>query len=206
MNDILLRYQQECDRESDINEHLPTLRKYARECHVVSEMGVREMVSTWALLLGVVENRSPLNKTMYCVDLVEPAGLSNAVDLASQNGVNLRYIQQDSATVTFDRPNDLLFIDTWHVYGHLKRELTHHHAAVKKYIIIHDTEIDKEHGESIRQGLDVNAQSQSFGYPVSEIVCGLQKAIDEFLAQHREWVLFEHFKNNNGLTVLKRAP
>ena len=35
---------------SDINEHLPTLRKYAEECDHITEMGVRWIVSTYAFL------------------------------------------------------------------------------------------------------------------------------------------------------------
>ena len=44
------KYQEHCERYSDIHEHLPTLYKYAAECDHVTEMGVREVVSTWAFL------------------------------------------------------------------------------------------------------------------------------------------------------------
>ncbi len=37
---------------SDINEHLPVLKKYAEQCDHVTEMGVRYIVSTFALVLA----------------------------------------------------------------------------------------------------------------------------------------------------------
>ena len=37
------------NERSDINEHIPTLLKYAEECDHITEMGVRKGVSLWAL-------------------------------------------------------------------------------------------------------------------------------------------------------------
>ena len=69
---------------------------------------------------------------------------------------------------------------------------------------MHDTEVDKVEGETIRNGWNAQEQSAKTGIPVSEITCGLQKAIDEFLAEHPEWRVKIHFTHNNGLTVLER--
>lgn len=46
------KYTELCVNPSDINEHLPTLKKYAEECDHITEMGVRGIVSTYALLMG----------------------------------------------------------------------------------------------------------------------------------------------------------
>jgi hypothetical protein len=100
---------------------------------------------------------------------------------------------------------ELLFIDTWHVYGHLKRELARWHSCVTKYIILHDTTVDEWEGETIRCGWNAEQQSQQSGIPVDEIKKGLWPAVEEFLANHSEWILHERFTNNNGLTVLKRV-
>lgn len=206
MNVIIDRYNHRCSEDSDIRDHIPTLRRYASDCAVVAEMGVRAVVSTWGILLGLAESRCDRPRSMYCVDLAQPPGISEVISLAKQVSVDLQYFQSDSAKVVFPEPVDMLFIDTWHVYGHLKRELAHHHEKVNKYIIMHDTEVDRVFGESLRCGWDVVAQSQSSGYPEEEISCGLQKAIDEFLEAHPEWTLLEHFVHNNGLTVLARRP
>jgi len=45
-------YIEKCNTPSDINEHLPTLKKYAEECSHITEMGVRWVVSTYGLLMG----------------------------------------------------------------------------------------------------------------------------------------------------------
>jgi hypothetical protein len=45
-----------CDTPSDINEHLPTLYKYATECGSILELGVRGCISSWALLNGLLKN------------------------------------------------------------------------------------------------------------------------------------------------------
>ena len=81
---------------------------------------------------------------------------------------------------------DLVFIDTWHVYGQLKRELNKFSVITNKYIIMHDTTIDETFGELIRYGGNAIEQSKITGIPVEEINCGLQKAIDEFLLTNRE--------------------
>jgi hypothetical protein len=99
---------------------------------------------------------------------------------------------------------DLLFIDTWHVYGQLKRELARWNRHAKKYIILHDTEVDKWLGETIRRELDADSQSREFGIPVAEINRGLWPAVLEFLEEHPEWTLLEKYTNCNGLTVLTR--
>jgi hypothetical protein len=39
---------------------------------------------------------------------------------------------------------------------------------------------------------------------VDEIRRGLKPALYEFLNAHPEWVVYEHFMNNNGLSVLTR--
>ena len=103
-----------------------------------------------------------------------------------------------------ERKFDLTFIDTWHVYGQLKRELLKFSKITKKYIIMHDTTVDAEKGETMRLGLDSKKQSLESGYSIEEIECGLQKALNEFLFTNREWRVKEVFENNNGLTVLER--
>ena len=99
---------------------------------------------------------------------------------------------------------DLTFIDTWHVYGQLKRELAKFSKITNKYIILHDTTVDEIYGETIRIGWNATVQSYDTGIPIDEINCGLGRAVDEFLAANKNWMLKEKFTNNNGLTVLQR--
>jgi hypothetical protein len=194
------RYEHFRTVPSDISEHIGTLAKYAKNCNAIGELGVRNVVSTWAFLQGLINN-DQIEKRLTCVDIVNAPLIVPLVQSARNAGINMKFLQADSATCLL-QPLDLLFIDTWHIYAHLKRELIQHNAIVKKYIIMHDTESDKIEGESVRNGWDIFQQSIESGYPESEIRQGLQKAIDEFLEDHPEWEIRAKYLNCNGLTVL----
>lgn len=201
MENIKENYQKKCNIESDINEHLSILMELSKECETICEFGVRSIVSTWAFLYGLLQNNS-LNKNLISVDIIN-VNCDNVVNIAKEAGITMQFICEDSVKCEIPE-TDLLFIDTWHIYGHLKRELNTHHSKVKKYIVMHDTELDKIKGESLRCGWDIKEQSKNSGYPPEEISQGLQKAIDEFLENHIEWSIFKIYTNNNGLTILRR--
>lgn len=192
---------------SDINEHIPTLYLYSLECDHIVEMGVRSCVSTWAFLKGLIDSSTSLTeKHLVGVDYNDFDARPKLQHICDENKIKYTFLRENSATVDFGPSTDLLFIDTWHVYGHLKRELENHYRKVKKYIIMHDTEVDKIWGETsrCRYYLNPEQQAQQYGYPLYEITCGLKPALDEFLAKHPEFVIHKHYPNNNGLTVLKR--
>lgn len=105
-------------------------------------------------------------------------------------------------------PVDLLFIDTLHVYGHLKRELALHAPNVNKFIVMHDTFIDgpANTSEAIRNQWNIPKMSEELGYSIEDLSTGLQPAIDEFIALHpNEWIVKRVYENNNGLTILERV-
>ena len=195
-------FEQKKNTDSDINQHLERLMTLTKECQIVAELGVRDAVSTWAFLEGLKTNGQE-TKTLICVDINDAPNFDEIIKDSAKEGIDVSFIKGDSAKV--DLPYvDLLFIDTWHVYGHLKREFEKHHQNVGKYIALHDTDVDKTRGESVRLGCNIAQQSQETGYPEEEIRKGLQFAIDEFLENNSEWCLFETYSNNNGLTILKR--
>jgi hypothetical protein len=203
--EILRRFEGQCRTSTDINEHLPTLRDLASQCTSVVEMGVRGIISTYALLAGLLPNASPSGPrpSLMCVD-IDPIDMAEVKNLADAAGIDLEFVMHDSATVDMPK-TDMLWIDTFHVYGHLKRELEAHHAKVGMYIAMHDTEVDGINGEALRRSMDMEAIADQFGYTQEDIRHGLRRAIDEFLVAHGdEWVMVAHYPNNNGLTVLKR--
>lgn len=202
MNYIETKYAELCKTSSDINEHLPTLMELSKECETICEFGVRGIVSTWAFLTGLMKNNTN-NKNLLSVDIENINGIQNVINIANVHGITMKFVCEDSAKSDIPE-TDMLFIDTWHIYGHLKRELNAHHKKVKKYIVMHDTELDGVYGETIRCNWNAERQSIQSGYPVDEINMGLQKAIDEFLDTNKEWELYKVYKNNNGLTILKR--
>jgi hypothetical protein len=145
---------------------------------------------------------------MIGVDLETNGNVTRFLEHAKSVGLDAIFYQQSDLSCPME-PTDLLFIDTWHIYGHLKRELARWNGMVRKYILLHDTTVDGVHGESVRECIkmnwDLNEQSRSTGIPLEEIVKGLWPAVTEFLAAHPEWVLEKRYENNNGLTVLRRV-
>ena len=170
---------------SDINEHLPTLRRYAERCDVVVELGVRYIVSTWAFVAA-----KP--KKLISVDIVDPdthpAGkgcrLEHVQQACRETGTDFQFLLEDSRYADLPE-HDLLFIDTIHNYAVLKEELRIQSPKTRNYIILHDT--------------------VAFGYR-NEVGRGpgINKAIKEFLAANADWQVREVFPNNNGLTVLAK--
>jgi len=194
------KYKTNAMTPSDINEHLPVLLAYTKQCSSVVECGVRDVVSSYAFAYGLANTP---NNTYVMVDPKKSTQIEPFLALCRANGVNASFVEQsdlDCPLVT----TDLLFIDTWHVYGHLKRELARWNASVNKFIILHDTTVDEWLGETVRVGWDAVKQSRESGIPVDEIRKGLWPAVTEFLSAHPEWKMDLRRSNNNGLTVLKR--
>lgn len=198
---IAAKYASLVRQPSDINEHLPTLVRYASECSHVTECGVRAAVSSYALATGLLGR--PDSKLVQ----VDPESHPNAVAFqaaAAAEGLETVVHLQSDLECPLEQ-TDLLFIDTWHVYGQLKRELARWHSHVQQYIILHDTTVDEWYGETLRMGCDAMRQTRETGIPLLEIRMGLWPAVVEFLSAHPEWALHERFMNNNGLTILKRV-
>ena len=199
--DISVVYHNMCKIKSDINEHLPTLKEYADKCTHITECGVRSVVSSWAFAFGLLYKT---NARLIQVDLHGNNTITMFGQVCRANNIDVQFYEQSDLECPLE-PTELLFIDTWHVYGHLKRELARWNSNVSKYIILHDTTVDEWQGETIRNNWDAEQQSKDTGIPVNEINKGLWPAIDEFLKEHPEWVIDARYYNNNGLTILKRV-
>lgn len=193
-------YTRKCREYSDIFEHLPVLREYSSKCSTVVECGVRNIVSSYAFACGLKNNSQ--NKYVL-VDPYKSNQIDNFLKLCKTENVNASFVNQSDLECPLVE-TDLLFIDTWHVYGHLKRELAYWHSSVRKYIIMHDTTVDEWIGETIRNRWNAVEQSAKSGIPVDEINKGLWPAIVEFLQSNPEWKIEKRYTNNNGLTILVR--
>jgi hypothetical protein len=190
---IIDYFNEKKSNPSDINEHLETLKKYTAECETVVEMGVRWVVSTWAFMAG-------LPKKITSIDIVSPNSYNNHLDdvykLSKLNGIDFQFKQEDTLSNNIEEC-DLLFIDTWHDYLQLKKELFRHHKKVKKYIILHDTVLFGFKNEPFYERLEENSGDDN-------LPKGLIPAINEFCYHNPEWYIHERFSNNNGLTILKK--
>jgi len=174
-------YLKACNTESDINEHLPVLRELAKEVSHVTEMGVREGVSTRAFLTE--------NVILRCYDLYLSGEVNRLFDIAKEQRKNVSYIQANVLDVQIEE-TDLLFIDTWHCYDQLVQELKLHSPRVKKFIAFHDTQTYGTKSETFQGKTGSN---------------GLLPAIIEFIIENPEWRFKIHRTNNNGLTVIERV-
>ena len=203
-----------CNTSSDINEHLRTLKEYAQECDSVFETGVRGVVSSYAFLYGLAENTNGTNKRIFLNDIFE-CDIAEFISIAESNLIHVKNEWNNNLNLQFSHEEtyDLTFIDTWHVYGQLKRELEKFSKITNKYIIMHDTEIDGIHGETkrpsglynnyyINNNLDDIVNTTKI--PKNEILNGLKPAITEFLNNNKNWILYKEYTNNNGLTILKK--
>lgn len=121
---------------SDIKEHLPELRERAHG--TVLELGVREAVSTAALLTGVAEHGGHL----YSVDVMPECGRYYA---GHPNWTFIHADSRDKAAIqSAGVPDvlDVLFIDTEHTYEQVLSELNTWGDMVKPggVILAHDTD------------------------------------------------------------------
>lgn len=152
MSLIDLKFEILKNTPSDINEHFLTIKKYASECNTITEMGVRKIVSTWALLSG-----KP--KKMVSIDIEHPnnfdANIEEVYEFTKFEGIKFEFIKMSSLNIIIDE-TDLLFIDTLHEYNQLKQELNLHGNKAKKYIILHDTETFKLMNLAFYEFIDEN--------------------------------------------------
>lgn len=167
-------------QECDINKLFPTLRQYASECEHVTEFGTRGVFSTYAFIAA-----QP--KTLLSYDLQQNTNIYEAIDVAKENDVNLKFLEQNVLTTTIEE-TDLLFIDTLHVYRQLSKELALHGNKARKYILLHDT---------TTWGTEDEIED---GTPKQ----GLQLAIKEFLIANPRWIVEKEITESNGLMILKR--
>ena len=177
MSEIDDLYIQASQTRSDINEHVERMRELGKECSHITEFGSRFGVSTtaWA---------AARPKKLVCYDIVRRRAIGRIEQAAKAAGVDFVFHVQDVRSVSIE-PTDLLFIDTLHTYDQLKVEMALHAGKARKYIVLHDTETFGTQGESPN-------------------TVGLWPAVEQFLAAHPEWSIFERRTNNNGLTVLSR--
>jgi hypothetical protein len=203
MNIVEDKFQIHSNSSSDINEHLPTLSKYASECESVFETGVRGCVSSWAFARGLLQNSSS-NKRLFLND-IDVCDITELLCATKSLPIQIQFEWKNNLELDLSENFDLTFIDTWHVYGQLKRELQKFAPITNKYIIMHDTTVDEWQGETIRLGMNARNQSMFSGFPLEEINKGLWFAVQEFLDSNTNWVVHERFTNNNGLTILRRV-
>jgi len=158
--------------QTPINEHLVTLQLLATElnCKTIVELGTQLGESTIALLvaakkIGGSVSSIDIDPCLQACSRVRSLGLENY----------WTFIQSDDLKVKWEKPIDLLFIDTSHTYDHTLNEMRKFEPHVRNggVIIMHDivTYVEVLH------------------------------AINEYLFNRIDLRLYTYF-NNNGLAVI----
>lgn len=172
------KYDKVQSEYSDIYLHIPRLKEIAEECETITEMGTRDVVSTWAFA-------SAHPRKITCIDIHRSDNVNELEAILNENNIEFEFLQENTLTVEINEC-DLLFIDTFHTYTQLRQELQRHGNKAQKYLAFHDTHIFAHTSE------DHDKER------------GLVDAIDEFLENNPQWRKYKVYEDNNGLTILRR--
>jgi len=180
---LVEKFKQVVETPSDINFHIPILNDYAYGCSHITEMGVRDVVSTYAFLMAAKSTGAKV----ISYDIEKTEGVSKCLKICLEENVDWEFIKESSIEALIEQ-TDLLFIDTLHTYAQLKKELELHAGKVNKYIFFHDTVSFARHGQD------------------GTMDKGLMDAINEFLiANYGTWKVCHYEAVNNGLLGIERV-
>jgi glycosyltransferase involved in cell wall biosynthesis/Flp pilus assembly protein TadD len=168
-------YFSACRCDHPLRDYLPALVALARGCQHITDVGTGIGLAAAAFLYA-----DPAR--LLCIDRVKYPEVDRLRLVAGRTEFTFR--QTD---VLWDdlEETDLLFLDTWHVYGQLSEELRLHADKSRRYVVIHGT------GTFGNQGEDAGHR-------------GLLPAVEEFLAKGT-FLLKERRTEGSGLTILERV-
>lgn len=178
---------------NDSDQHLMTLFSIILEtkAKTILELGVRDGHTSDPLLLGAVLNKGKLTS----VDINIPNWKSPEEFLP-----NYEFIQSDSlkfleSCVRENRKFDVIFLDDWHTYEHVKKEL----QLIDKIIDLHTVVLVHDL---------MCSTCPYYFHPSSDIYKGTEwegggpfKAVYELDINEYEW---STIPVNNGLTILRK--
>jgi hypothetical protein len=171
-------YREAVNTPGDINEHSPKLKELASECQHVTDIGMRPLFSTVALLAGQPEKLISVAPTphqiFYVIDKLE----------VLKGRTQFKYEQASTPGWDMTEETDLLFLDTKHTANQIYAELVKYAGKVRRYIVRHDTQIYGETGEDGKPGLRVG--------------------IRQFLSENPQWSVIHDTDVQYGLMVLGR--
>lgn len=225
--DLEENYQRVKNTPSDINEHIETFYRYGKECSSIIECGIRTCVSTYGFMKGLYENGQE-SKLLIGLDLSDHPNIRQAMNISQPLGIDHRfhtgddldfplksgdkgYVEEETDIVDETGKKmkmvDCVFIDSLHVYQQCALECEKFSKHCRKYMLFHDSTIDRFTGEFSRWGGEnaVMSLAKAKNWDPVLIRLGIWPAITEFVTRSKgEWVLEKEYFNNNGLTILRR--
>ena len=201
---LLERYKQDCERRSDINEHLATIYKYACECESIVELGAGRTSESLLTLAAALLTSAPEKRQLHFFS-ADPFNVGEIAQLCALEDVPLHLRRENIFNMKFDKEIDMCFIDSDHIFAQMRAELEKFGLLTKKYIICHDTTIDRDLSSLVRMGQNVKEFAAKYGLKRLECERGIRPAIDKFLAANPQWKILKEFENNNGLLILTKT-
>lgn len=180
-----------------VKDIMELLFRYSKTCsHILTFLNLNSNLSfPIALLYGLNNSPTTLKKTLALVGSASTL-LQTIQQYTQYNQIS---IEQNDIQTT-----DMLFIDSYHCYGQLKRELLSNHHKVRKVIVIVGTSQDEWVGQAIRKREDLELVCQQTGLTYQEVLLGLWLAINEFVKEYPEWTVIERIDKTIGVTVLAK--
>ena len=175
----------------DSDKHLMTLFSIAlgTKSKKILELGVRDGKTTLPLLLAAKINNGKvtsidINDTIF----TPPEELKEYLEFKKMDA--LKYLEE----VSKDEPFDLIYIDDWHAYQHVKKELEYIDQMVspRTVILLHDL-MYGNHAPHYHSDLTLKCGQWEGGGPY--------RAVAELNSQFWE---FSTIPVNNGLTLLRK--
>lgn len=196
MNEVLNKYLNNViydviNGNGDSDKHLMTLFSIAlgTKSKKILELGVRDGKTTLPLLLAAKINNGKvtsidINDTIF----TPPEELKEYLEFKKMDA--LKYLEE----VSKDEPFDLIYIDDWHAYQHVKKELEYIDQMVspRTVILLHDL-MYGNHAPHYHSDLTLKDGQWEGGGPY--------RAVAELNSQFWE---FSTIPVNNGLTLLRK--
>jgi cephalosporin hydroxylase len=173
--------------------HLVRLHNLAKECSEIVEVGVENVITTFAFLSGL---RRGGRLTSIDIQVPPATRLELAVSASREAGIEFNLVVGSDLEVDVP-PCDLLFLDGFHSYQHVITELRVLQGRVRKYICLHDTSPPWDH----RNETYIGDHREHPGSDKSKQ--GVWTAVEDFLAEHPHWRLKERYHHSHGLTILQ---
>jgi hypothetical protein len=175
----------------DSDRHLMTIFSIALgvKAKKILELGVRSGKTTLPLLLAAKINSGKVTSIdINETDFKAPDELKKYLEFKKMDA--LKYLEE----VSKEEPFDLIFIDDWHAYQHVKKELEYIDKMVspKSVILIHDL-MYGNHAPHYHTDLTLKDGQWAEGGPY--------RAVAELNPQFWE---FSTIPVNNGLTLLRK--
>lgn len=121
----------------DIIKHLPVLRKFASNVTSVTELGVRNGIASWAIAAGIADRLASGQafEAYTAVDITRAAPIDCMEEVLKRcSNMAYSFVEGDDLKLEPFRA-ELTFIDTWHTYAQLAKELQRWGAHTIRFLV-----------------------------------------------------------------------